>query len=118
MRISDWSSDVCSSDLTIVERLVADIDRGRTPPERRSDEARIRLALTSTWQTAEAPSQKPTVHDEVEHVGFYLANVLYRTLPGFYEAFADATQAVYGARLPVPHGVRFGTLGGGVMDGN
>src|SRR3546814_1681376 len=64
---------------TIVERLVADIDRGRTPPERRSDEARIRLALTSTWQTAEAPSQKPTVHDEVEHVGFYLANVLYRT---------------------------------------
>src|SRR3546814_1968560 len=43
---------------TIVERLVADIDRGRTPPERRSDEARIRLALTSTWQTAEAPSQK------------------------------------------------------------
>src|SRR5690606_35271012 len=66
---------------TIVERLVADIDRGRTPPERRSDEARIRLALTSTWQTAEAPTLKPTVHDEVEHVGFYLANVLYRTLP-------------------------------------
>ena len=27
---------------TIVERLVADIDRGRTPPERRADDARIR----------------------------------------------------------------------------
>src|SRR5690606_17538026 len=73
---------------TIVERLVADIDRDRTPPERRADEARIRLALTSTWQTAEAPSLKPSVIDEVEHVGFYLANVLYRTLPAFYEAFA------------------------------
>src|SRR3546814_7897452 len=116
MRISDWSSDVCSSDLTIVERLVADIDRGRTPPERRSDEARIRLALTSTWQTAEAPSQKPTVHDEVEHVGFYLANVLYRTLPVFYEAFADAIEAVYGHRIAVPKVVRFGTWVGGDID--
>lgn len=103
---------------TIVERLVADIDRDRTPPERRSDEARIRLALTSTWQTAEAPSQKPTVHDEVEHVGFYLANVLYRTLPVFYEAFADAIEAVYGRRIVVPKVVRFGTWVGGDMDGN
>src|SRR3546814_6961689 len=79
----------------------------------RSDEARIRLALTSTWQTAEAPSQKPTVHDEVEHVGFYLANVLYRTLPVFYEAFADAIEAVYGHRIAVPKVVRFGTWVGG-----
>lgn len=103
---------------TIVERLVADIDRGRTPPERRSDEARIRLALTSAWQTADAPSLKPTVHDEVEHVGFYLANVLYRTLPVFYEAFADAIEAVYGRRVAVPKVVRFGTWVGGDMDGN
>ena len=103
---------------TIVERLVADIDRERTPPERRSDEARIRLALTSTWQTADAPSQKPTVQDEVEHVGFYLAHVLYRTLPVFYEAFADAIEAVYGQRVAVPKVLRFGTWVGGDMDGN
>src|SRR5690606_14866956 len=103
---------------TIVERLVADIDRDRTPPERRADEARIRLALTSTWQTAEAPSLKPSVIDEVEHVGFYLANVLYRTLPAFYEAFADAIEAVYGKRLAVPKVLRFGTWVGGDMDGN
>src|SRR3546814_12372449 len=73
---------------------------------------------TTTWQTAEAPSQKPTVHDEVEHVGFYLANVLYRTLPVFYEAFADAIEAVYGHRIAVPKVVRFGTWVGGDMDGN
>jgi phosphoenolpyruvate carboxylase len=103
---------------TIVERLVADIDRGRTPPERRSDEARIRLALTSAWQTSEAPAQKPTVADEVEHVGFYLANVLYRTLPVFYEGFADAIEAVYGRRAAVPKVLRFGTWVGGDMDGN
>src|SRR5690606_12878236 len=57
----------------IVERLVDDIDRTRTPVERRADLARIRLSLTAGWQTTDAPAQKPTVADEVEHVGFYLA---------------------------------------------
>ncbi len=103
---------------TLVERLVADIDRGRTPPERRSDEARIRLALTSTWQTDEAPAQQPTVLDEVEHVGFYLAHVLYRALPVFYEAFTDAIESVFGQRVEVPRVLRFGTWVGGDMDGN
>src|SRR5690606_25333012 len=103
---------------TIVERLVADIDRGRTPDERRADEARIRLALASAWQTADAPPHKPTVGDEVEHVGFYLAKVLFRALPAFHEAFADAIEAVYGERIEVPEVVRFGTWVGGDMDGN
>ncbi|MHC9084199.1 phosphoenolpyruvate carboxylase [Luteimonas sp. RIT-PG2_3] len=102
----------------IVERLIADIDRERTPPERRSDLARIRLALTSGWQTSDAPSQKPTVQDEVEHVGFYLAQVLYRVLPVFYEELTDAVEAVYGQRIETPQIVRFGTWVGGDMDGN
>lgn len=103
---------------TIVERLVADIDRTRTPPERRADEARIRQSLTTTWQTNEAPPQKPTVADEVEHIGFYLGNVLFRVLPVFYESFADAIEAVYGERIALPTLLRFGTWVGGDMDGN
>jgi phosphoenolpyruvate carboxylase len=103
---------------TIVERLVADIDRTRTPPERRADEARIRQSLTTTWQTNEAPPQKPTVSDEVEHIGFYLGNVLFRVLPVFYESFADAIEAVYGERIALPTLLRFGTWVGGDMDGN
>src|SRR5690606_5409588 len=103
---------------TIVERLVADIDRGRTPDERRADEARIRLALASAWQTSDAPPRKPTVADEVDHVGFYLATVLFRALPAFHEAFAAAIEAVYGERVEVPDVVRFGTWVGGDMDGN
>ncbi|MCL1635767.1 phosphoenolpyruvate carboxylase [Luteimonas sp. SX5] len=103
---------------SIVERLVADIDRERTPPERRADQARIRLALTSAWQTSEAPPEKPTVIDEVEHVGFYLAHVLFRALPVFYEAFADAVETVYGQRVALPQVLRFGTWVGGDMDGN
>lgn len=105
-------------DHAIVERLVADIDRGRTPDERRVDEARIVLALTSRWQTSDAPPQRPTVADEVDHVGFYLAKVLFRALPVFHEVFADAIEAVYGERIDVPEVVHFGTWVGGDMDGN
>ncbi len=108
---------------TIVERLIADIDRQRTPAERSADTARIRQALTATWQTSEAPPHKPTVADEVEHIGFYLSNVLYRALPVYYEAFACAIEDVYGdatAGHPVtlPPVLRFGTWVGGDMDGN
>jgi phosphoenolpyruvate carboxylase len=103
---------------TLVECLVADIDRGRTPPERRADDARIRQSLTTAWQTNEVPPQKPSVADEIEHIGYYLANVLYRALPVFYEDFADAVEAVYGSRIALPALLRFGTWVGGDMDGN
>ncbi|MBB1473055.1 phosphoenolpyruvate carboxylase [Luteimonas sp. MC1782] len=101
----------------IVERLVADIDRTRTPDERRSDESRIRQALATTWQTSEAPPLKPTVTDEVEHIGHYLG-VLFRVLPAFYEVFADAVDAIWGERIALPNVLRFGTWVGGDMDGN
>jgi phosphoenolpyruvate carboxylase len=101
----------------IVACLVADIDRGRTPAERRADRERIRLALTTSWQTAEAPSAKPSVADEFQHVGFYLSEVLYRVLPVFYEVFEDALRDTYG-EAKVPHMLGFGSWVGGDMDGN
>jgi phosphoenolpyruvate carboxylase len=108
---------------TITERLIADIDRQRTPAERGADTARIRQALTASWQTADAPQQQPTVTDEVEHIGFYLNNVLFRALPVYYEAFAEAIETVYGddpdyRRIELPPVLRFGTWVGGDMDGN
>lgn len=108
---------------TITERLIADIDRQRTPAERGADTARIRQALTASWQTADAPQQQPTVTDEVEHIGYYLNHVLFRALPVYYEAFADAIEAVYGddpdyRRIDLPPVLRFGTWVGGDMDGN
>ena len=103
---------------TIVQMLVADIDRTRTPPERRADEARIRQSLTTTWQTNEVPPHKPTVGDEVEHIGFYLGSVLFQVLPAFYQAFESAIESVYGERIALPTVLRFGTWVGGDMDGN
>ena len=101
----------------IVASLVADIDRGRTPAERRADRERIRLALTTSWQTAEAPSAKPSVADEFQHVGYYLSDVLYRVLPVFYEVFEDALREAYGESR-VPDVLGFGSWVGGDMDGN
>lgn len=102
----------------IVGCLVADIDRGRTPSERRADRERIRLALTASWQTAQAPAEKPSVADEFEHVGFYLSDVLYRVLPVFHEMFEDALRDAFGAVPVLPAVLGFGTWVGGDMDGN
>ena len=103
----------------IVAALVADIDRGRTPAERRADRERIRLALTASWQTAEAATAKPSVADEFEHVGFYLSEVLYRVLPVFHEAFDEALREHYpDAGLELPDVLGFGSWVGGDMDGN
>ena len=102
----------------IVTCLVADIDRGRTPAERRADRERMRLALTASWQTAEAPAARQSVNDEFEHVGFYLAEVLYRVLPVFHETLADALESAYGRTFELPPLLGFGTWVGGDMDGN
>ena len=102
----------------IVSCLVADIDRGRTPAERRADRERMRLALTASWQTAETPAARQSVNDEFEHVGFYLAEVLYRVLPVFHEAMADALESAYGRAFELPPVLGFGTWVGGDMDGN
>ncbi|GAB3346636.1 phosphoenolpyruvate carboxylase [Marilutibacter aestuarii] len=102
----------------IVGCLVDDIDRSLTPAERRADRERIRLALTASWQTAEAPSAKPSVADEFEHVGFYLSEVLYKVLPVFYEAFDEALREGYGLDDVLPPLLGFGTWVGGDMDGN
>jgi phosphoenolpyruvate carboxylase len=102
----------------VVECLVADLDGARTPQERRVDLERIRAALTAGWQTAENPPERPTVADELDHVAFYLADVLYRVLPVYYEAFAEALEQHYGDAGELPVMLRFASWVGGDMDGN
>ena len=102
----------------IVRCLIDDIDRGRTPVERRVDRERIRMALTASWQTAEAPPVKPSVTDEFEHVSYYLSDVLYRVVPVFCEVFEEALRAHFPGAGSLPPVLGFGTWVGGDMDGN
>ena len=101
----------------LVKCLIADIDRQRTPAERRADQERMRLALSASWQTADAASERPTVQDEMEHIGYFLADVIYPMLPVFFEVFEDVLSEL-GPMPPVPPLLHFGTWVGGDMDGN
>jgi phosphoenolpyruvate carboxylase len=83
--------------------------------------ARVRLEVTSIWQTEEHPREGLTVVDEREHVLFYLIDILYRVVPLFYEEIEAALAkafAVPAQELDVPSILHFGSWVGGDMDGN
>jgi len=91
------------------------------PSERRASAGQIRVELTTNWQTATHPRQHLTVADEREHVLFFLIEVLYRIIPGFYEEIAAAIGKHYGVDpqvVDIPTILRFGSWVGGDMDGN
>ncbi len=102
----------------IVRSLIDGFDRERTPQERKADDERIYMELSAGWQTAEASPIRPTVQDEHHHVGFYLANPLYRVVPVLYESLDEALQSVYGVAVALPRLLGFATWVGGDMDGN
>jgi phosphoenolpyruvate carboxylase len=101
----------------LVERFHLDM----LPLEEAAVAARVRNEVTISWQTEEHLSARPTVADEVEHVLFYINDVIYRIIPVFYENFIEAIARVYGADhgVRVPTGLlRFASWVGGDMDGN
>src|SRR3984957_16248411 len=83
--------------------------------------ARVRLEITSIWQTEEHPREGLTVVDEREHVLFYLIDILYRVVPLFYEEIEAALAKAFEVpveSLDVPSILHFGSWVGGDMDGN
>jgi len=104
----------------ILRRLVDRLDSTRTPDEEFAALARIRAAVTSNWQTEMYPEQKLSVRNELEHVLFYLTDVLYRIVPPFYESLRLAMESCWpGAQnLSLPALLHFGSWVGGDMDGN
>ncbi len=87
--------------------------------ELESIDRRIALEIASAWQTEEQLPGRPTVAEEVEHVLYFLSDVLYRVVPAVHEELARALEAAYGRPIPVERPVvRFGSWVGGDMDGN
>nr|XP_061813419.1 phosphoenolpyruvate carboxylase-like [Nerophis lumbriciformis] len=106
-------------DQVIARCLVEQLDRTLTPPELAASMAQIRDSVTGAWQTDQNPSERPTVGDEMEHVLFYVTDVLYRVVPPFYEALERAIEKAWGEPIEIPSGVlRFASWVGGDMDGN
>ena len=105
----------------VAEHMLERLDPSMTPSERRVTWEQIRTELTSGWQTEDHPRERLTVADEREHVLFYLSEVLYRILPGFYEELAGTIRKIYGGDLQprdLPRVLRFGSWVGGDMDGH
>lgn len=105
----------------IVKHLVDMLNPTMTPQETDAALQNIRLLATTGWQTDEHPSEQMTVADELEHVLFFVTDVLYRALPPFYEDIESAIERIYGeegANVEVPSILRFGSWVGGDMDGN
>ena len=102
----------------IVAALLADLDGVRTPAEKAADHARLTMALTSGWQTADSAPSRPTVDSEREHVEYYLGGVLYRVVPAFYQTLQQSITQTWGQAAELPALLRFGTWVGGDMDGN
>ena len=107
--------------LRLAQLLYDRLNPTLSPSEQQASIGRIRTELTTGWQTEDHPRQRLTLADEREHVLFYLAEVLYRVVPNFYEEIADAIARHYGVEadsISLPTIIRFGTWVGGDMDGN
>ena len=105
----------------IVRRLIDMLNPTLTAQETHVALQNIRLEMTTGWQTDEHPSEQMTVADELEHVLFFLTDVLYRAMPPFYEDIESALERVYGVEgkgVKIPPIVHFASWVGGDMDGN
>ena len=105
----------------IVKHLIDLLNPTMTPQETDAALQNIRLLATTGWQTDEHPSEQMTVSDELEHVLFFVTDVLYRAIPPFYEDIESAIARIYGAEgaaVDVPSILHFGSWVGGDMDGN
>jgi len=80
----------------IVKRLVDIQNPVLTPQEIKGCLESIRSDITTIWQTEEHPHEERTIADEVEHMLFFLTDVIYRAIPPFYERIADSLQLAYG----------------------
>lgn len=103
----------------IIRRLVDVQNPALTPQETKANFESIRSDVTAIWQTEEHPHEVRTVFDELEHVLFFLTDVIYRAVPPFYDRVSDALIAAYGdaaENLTIPTILRFASWIGGDME--
>ena len=103
-----------------IAQLLTRRDRNELVPDERArlDEV-LREEVTTLWQTDEIRSDKPRVGDEVKNTLFYLEEVLFPLIPGFYEVFEREARAAFGEGVRIPSSIlRFGSWVGADMDGN
>jgi phosphoenolpyruvate carboxylase len=79
----------------IVRHLIEIQNPILTPRETAAHYENIRDQITSIWQTEEQPEGERTSFDELEHVLFFVTEVIYRAIPVFYETLREALVEAY-----------------------
>lgn len=104
----------------IIRALTDRLDPSMTPAEERAALNVVTQEVSSAWQTEEHPGMRPSVADELEHVLFYLTDIVYPIVPAFYEEVEACLEHVFGdeAGVTIPPVLRFASWVGGDMDGN
>jgi phosphoenolpyruvate carboxylase len=105
----------------IVRRMVDMQNPALTPQEANACFESIRSDITAIWQTEESPPQGATVFDELEHMLFFLTDVIYRVIPPFYEELDSSLAEAYGEEarnISIPNLLHFGSWIGGDISTN
>ncbi len=90
-----------------------------TEREREELEMVVREQIALLWQTDEVRRDKPTVHDEVKNVSWYIESVLWELVPVLSRELGRAFERAYGEPLGVGRvPLRIHSWVGGDMDGN
>ncbi|MFQ5635134.1 MAG: phosphoenolpyruvate carboxylase, partial [Gammaproteobacteria bacterium] len=103
----------------IVRRLVDIQNPVLTPQETNANYESIRSDITTIWQTDEHPTAERTVFDDLEHVLFFVTDVIYRAVPPFFDRVRDALAAAYGEQVRqrrIPQMLSFASWIGGDME--
>lgn len=89
-----------------------------TPDELADLRRQLHTEITTLWQTNEIRQNKVRVNDEIRRGLFFFREVIYDSIPVFYDRLNRTIESVFGSKLAAPVVFKFGSWIGGDRDGH
>ena len=89
-----------------------------TPDELADLRRQLHAEITMLWQTNEIRMNRVSVYDEIRRGLFFFSEILYDTIPMFYDRLNRTLKKVYNSDTPAPVILKFGSWIGGDRDGH
>jgi phosphoenolpyruvate carboxylase len=104
--------------LNISELLLRREISNLTPDELADLRRQLHAEITMLWQTNEIRMNRVSVYDEIRRGLFFFSEILYDTIPVFYDRLNRALSKVFDAANLAPVILKFGSWIGGDRDGH
>lgn len=104
--------------LNISELLLRRETMTLTPDELADLRSQLHAEITMLWQTNEIRMNKVTVYDEIRRGLFFFGEIIYKTIPVFYERLNRTLKNVFDVKATAPVIIKFGSWIGGDRDGH